>query len=98
MNINDIAANSAQPCFVLPTILPKVRHNPPPIRKMEKICTQLESGVGFSSGCAELALKMPPPFVPCILIDSCEATGPCAILCAAPSTVFTSVYGAKFWG
>ena len=59
---------------------------------------KLESGVGFSNGCAELALKKPPPFVPSILIASCEATGPCAMVCAAPSSVFTSVYGAKFCG
>ena len=37
------------------------------------------SGVGFSKGCALFALKKPPPFVPKILIASCEATGPCAI-------------------
>ncbi len=28
---------------------------------------------------------------------SCEATGPCAIVCVAPSTVFATVYGWKFW-
>ena len=39
------------------------------------------SGVGFSNGCALLALKKPPPLVPNILIASCEATGPCAMVC-----------------
>ena len=37
---------------------------------------KLVSGVGFSYGCAELALKKPPPLVPSILMASCEATGP----------------------
>jgi len=45
---------------------------------MERISTKLESGVGFSYGCAELALKNPPPFVPSILMAICEAAGPMA--------------------
>ena len=45
------------------------------------------SGVGFSYGCAELALKKPPPLVPSILIASCEATGPWAMVCWPPSSV-----------
>ena len=45
------------------------------------------SGVGFSKGWAELALKKPPPLVPSSLMISCEATGPCAMVCATPSTV-----------
>ena len=40
--------------------------------------------VGFSYGCAELALKKPPPLVPSILIASCEATGPIASVCVLP--------------
>ena len=51
------------------------------MRKMESICRKLESGVGFSKGCALLALKKPPPLVPSILMASCEATGPCAMVC-----------------
>ena len=31
------------------------------------------SGVGFSKGWAELALKKPPPLVPSILMASCDA-------------------------
>jgi hypothetical protein len=49
--------------------------------KIESICRKFENGVGFSNGCALLALKKPPPLVPSILIASCEATGPCAIVC-----------------
>ena len=37
---------------------------------------KLVSGVGFSNGCAELALKEPPPLVPSSLMISCEANGP----------------------
>ena len=47
---------------------------------MESICSKLLSGVGFSNGCELLALKNPPPLVPSILMASCEATGPCAIV------------------
>ena len=48
---------------------------------MESICRKLLSGVGFSKGWLLLALKKPPPLVPSILIASCEATGPCAMVC-----------------
>ena len=49
------------------------------------ICRKFVSGVGFSYGCAELALKKPPPLVPSILIASCEATGPMARVCVSVS-------------
>ncbi len=49
------------------------------------------NGDGFSNGCAELALKKPPPLVPICLMASCEATGPCAIVWVAPSTVVAAV-------
>ena len=52
---------------------------------------KLVSGVGFSNGCAEFALKKPPPLVPSILIASCEATGPCAMVWVLPSTVVAVV-------
>ena len=66
---------------------------------------KLLSGVGFSNGCAALALMKPPPLVPSILIAICDATGPCPMdvsrrcPAAAPlwSTAFTLVYGLKFW-
>ena len=51
---------------------------------------KVDERVGFSNGCAELALKKPPPLVPSILIASCEATGPTAIVCFAPSSVVAS--------
>ena len=49
---------------------------------MEIICEKFVSGVGFSNGCALLALKNPPPLVPSILMASCDATGPCAMICS----------------
>ena len=50
--------------------------------KIENISMRLVSGVGFSNGCALLALKKPPPFVPNSLMISCEATGPWAMVCS----------------
>ena len=76
-----IAASTAQPWRVSPTMRPKVKHSAAGIRKIDSISTKFESGVGFSYGCAELALKKPPPLVPSILIASCEATGPIASVC-----------------
>ena len=49
---------------------------------MPNIARKFESGVGFSNGCALLALKKPPPLVPNCLMISCDATGPCAIVCS----------------
>ena len=49
---------------------------------MPNIARKLVSGVGFSNGCALLALKKPPPLVPNCLMISCDATGPCAIVCS----------------
>ena len=65
--------------------------------KIANIDQKLDHGVGFSNGCAELALKKPPPLVPSCLIASWLATGPIAITCLAPSRVVTSRYFAKFW-
>ena len=62
-----------------------------PIEKISTICTKLVMALGFSNGWAELALKKPPPLVPSILMTSCEATGPWAITCLAPSSVVASV-------
>ncbi len=39
------------------------------IMKIANIAQKLDHGVGFSNGCAELALKNPPPLVPSCLID-----------------------------
>ena len=85
-----IAASSTHPCRVSPANLPE--HVGQPARDQRgsrSICRKFVSGVGFSNGCAELALKKPPPLVPSFLIASCDATGPWAIVCGAPSRVVT---------
>ncbi len=76
-----IEASTAQPWRRSPTIAPKVKHSAAGMRKIDSICTKLASGVGFSYGCAELALNGPPPLVPSILIASCEAIGPIGRVC-----------------
>ncbi len=53
---------------------------------------------GFSYGCAELTLKKPPPLVPSCLMATWLATGPCAIVCLAPSSVVASTYWLRFCG
>ncbi len=55
---------------------------PDEIAKMPNIARKFVSGVGFSNGCALFALKKPPPLVPNCLMISCDATGPCAIVCS----------------
>ena len=53
---------------------------------------------GFSNGWAELALKKPPPLVPSCLMASWLATGPSAIDCLAPSTVWASTWASRVCG
>ena len=55
--------------------------------KMPNIARKFDSGVGFSNGCALFALKKPPPLVPNCLMISCEATGPCAMVCSLTTCV-----------
>ena len=75
-----MAAKTAQPWRGFPVIAPSVVQRPAPSAKMRKISRRFENGVGFSYGCAEFALKKPPPFVPSYLIASWEATGPCGMV------------------
>ena len=56
-------------------------------RGSASISSKLVSGVGFSNGWAELALKKPPPLVPSSLIASWEAIGPREIVCWRPASV-----------
>ena len=53
----------------------------------EDLQVMLESGVGFSKGWAELALKKPPPLVPNSLIASWEATGPMGMVTSLAVTL-----------
>ncbi len=58
---------------------------------MDVTSKKLESGVGFSKGCAEFTLKKPPPLVPSCLIAICDAAGPSARICCAPSAAAAPV-------
>jgi hypothetical protein len=51
-----------------------------PSTKISSNSAKLVSGLGFSNGCAELALKKPPPSPLKSLMASCEATGPRAMV------------------
>jgi hypothetical protein len=75
---------------------PKVRVRLNGMTRMRKISMRFVRPLGFSNGCAELALKKPPPFVPSSLIASWLATGPPGIVCAPPVRVETAVSPAKF--
>ena len=66
-------------------VLPKAYVSEKEQIRMANISSQLVSGVGLSNGCDELALRKPPPLFPSSLIHSCEAIGPIAIVCCAPS-------------
>jgi len=53
------------------------------------ISIRLVSGVGFSNGCALLALKKPPPSPDSSLIGSHDATRPPGTCCVPPASVAT---------
>jgi hypothetical protein len=55
---------------------PKTLVSAAPMAKIEIICTKFDSAVGFSNGCAALALKKPPPLVPSILIATLRGDRP----------------------
>ena len=79
-----MTASSDTPCRIEPTIRPKVRVSATGMTSIRKISIRFESGFGFSKGCAELALRMPPPLVPSSLIASWDAAGAIAIVDARP--------------
>ena len=85
-----MTATSTRPCRRSPTIVPNVRVRLTGITSSRKISKRFVSAFGFSNGCAELALKMPPPFVPSSLIASWEPAGASGIVYGVPSTVVTS--------
>src|SRR5579871_3415576 len=97
-NSTPITARIAQPWRWLPTMRPNTLVSAAPSAKIEIICTKFDSAVGFSKGCAALALKKPPPLVPSILMAICDATGSTAMVCLAPSSVVASTYGPSVCG
>ncbi len=69
-------AKIAQPCRRSPAMTPNVAVSENGMTRIRSSSSRFVSGVGFSNGCAEFALTIPPPFVPSSLIASCEAIGP----------------------
>ena len=93
-----MAAKIVHPWRWLPAYRPKVYVSENGSDRMANISSQFVSGVGFSSGWEELALRKPPPLLPSSLIHSCEAIGPYAMVCCAPSRVVI-VWGVlHVWG
>ncbi len=58
---------------------------------------QFVKGFGFSKGCAELALKKPPPLLPSVLDGLLEPTGPPGMVWCAPDRVVRSRSGWRLW-
>ena len=93
-----MTARRIHPSRSEPVMRPKQLVNAAPSTNISNNSTKLVSGVGFSKGCAELTLKKPPPSPLKSLMASCEATGPRAIVCVAPSRVVAPAEGAKVCG
>ena len=83
-SMHPITPYSTQACRRLPIISPKHTTMAAGSRAISTVSTRLVSGVGFSNGCAELALKKPPPLVPRCLMVSSAATGPVAMVWPPP--------------
>ena len=93
-----MAASSALPCPGSRTMRPNATGSANGISSSMKVSSAQVSAVGFSNGCALLALKKPPPLVPSSLIASWNATGPTAIVCRSPSRVVTAANGCSVSG
>src|SRR5659263_607024 len=93
-----MVAKTAQPWRVSPHALPNIHVKPAGIEKITIIWMYAASGVGPSKGCAELALKYPPPLVPSSLIASIDAEGPRGSVCVAPSGDGAGTGASSAWG
>ena len=98
MRMIAIAPYSAKPWRGLPIMRPKVTGRAKPMTSSSQFSSRLVQMVGFSNGCAELALTKPPPLVPNSLIASCKAIGPTAMVCEPPKSVWAVAKGAKVCG
>ena len=92
-----IAASRAVPCRRWPSMVPAVRVRQTGMISRPTISIRLATGLGFSYGCAELALKKPPPLVPSSLIASWLATGPPGRVWLPPAIVVITRSGSRFW-
>ena len=98
MNITTKEPKNTQPCLVLASMVPKVTVSAEGIKSMDRMCSTLLKGVGFSNGCAAFTLKKPPPLVPMCLMLSKLATGPRMSCWRAPSTVVATASLLKVCG
>ena len=76
---------------------PNVAVRPAGMARIASSSTKFERPEKFSNGIELLTLKKPPPFVPSILIASCEATGPRASVWSLPVRVVKLAYGPSVW-
>ena len=95
--MSSIAAKSTLPCLGAPIILPNAKARPPGMSRMTSVSRKFVSGVGFSNGCALLALKKPPPFVPICLIAICDAAGPRGMTWRLPSSSAVVTAPERVW-
>ncbi len=93
-----MAPKIAQPWRWLPAYRPNVKVSENGTANIRIISTKFVSGVGFSKGCAELALRKPPPLLPSSLMTSWDAIGPRAIVCWAPCRVVAAAGALRVWG
>ena len=75
-----ITASTTRPCRLSLTILPNVDDERERDEQEREDLEEVGEPVGFSNGCAELALNGPPPLVPSSLIASWLANGPPGIV------------------
>ena len=85
-----ITPSRTYPCLGLPTSLPNARVRLTGITRIRNSSIRFVQALGFSNGCAELALRMPPPLVPSSLIASWLAAGARAMVLWLPSGLVTA--------
>src|SRR5579872_7390489 len=76
-----MTAKKVHACRRLPSITASMAISEVGMAAISRNSITLVSGVGFSDGCAELALNQPPPLVPRCLMLILAATGRRVIVC-----------------